>query len=107
MAKIKRKRQYDKNPVCNRKIRALMAMNGLRYGELAKKLFISQSTLSQWFMHEMKPWQREEVIKAIGEIVWERGFENEDEDKESIIRSYMDACVGNDMDVVSSEAVRS
>ena len=104
MAKVKRKRQYDKNPVCNRKIRALIAGFGLRYGEIADHIYISQSTLGQWFMHEMKDWQREAVIKAIAELVWEKEIENEEGEKErtreDFVRSVMDDPVGVCLDSV-------
>ena len=103
MAKAKRKRLYDKNPVCNRKIRALIAGFGLRYGEIAEHLFISQSTLAQWFQHEMKEWQRDEVVKAIAEMVWEKEIENEKEGeqtREDFIRGIMDNPVGCSLDSV-------
>ncbi len=106
MAKMKRERKYDKNPVCNLRLRALIAGCGLRYGEIAEKLYISQSTLSQWFQHEMKPWQREEVVKAIAQIIWERGYVgDESKNREDFIRDFMGDNLGSDMDLASAQTV--
>lgn len=108
MAKMKRERKYDKNPVCNLRLRALIAGCGLRYGEIAKEIYISQSTLSQWFQHEMKPWQRKEVVTAIAKIIWERGYvgdEDQDKGRETFIRDYVDSNLGSDMDGTSAQVV--
>lgn len=108
MAKKKTERKYDKNPMRNLRLRALIAGCGLRYGEIAKKIYISQSTLSQWFQHEMKPWQEEEVVKAIAQIIWERGYvgdEDQYKDRESFIRDYVDSNLGSDVDGASAQTV--
>ena len=106
MAKIKRERRYEKNPICNLRIRALIAGCGIRYGELAKKIYISQSTLSQWFAHEMKDWQREEVVKGIAQIVWERGYVSDEmQEREDFIRDFVDDNLGSDVGNAHAQVV--
>lgn len=106
MAKVKRKRQYEKNPVCNLRLRALIAGCGLRYGEIAKEIYISPSTLSQWFQHEMKPWQKEEVVKAIAKIIWERGYVgDENKEREDFIRDFVDDNMGSDVGNAHAQVV--
>ena len=96
--KKKTERKYDKNPICNLRLRALIAGCGIRYGELAKKMYISPSTLSQWFQHEMKPWQRKEVVKVIAQIIWERGYVNdESKNREDFIKDYMHTHLGGNL----------
>lgn len=106
MAKKKTERKYDKNPMRNLRLRALIAGCGLRYGEVAKKMYISQSTLSQWFQHEMKPWQEEEVVKAIAQIIWERGYVgDESKDREGFIRDCVGSYMGSGVDSPPAETV--
>lgn len=67
-------------------------------------MYVSQSTLGQWFQHEMKDWQRDEVVKAIAELIWEKEIENEDKESEQerqdFIRGIMDDPVGYSLDSV-------
>lgn len=70
--------KYHKRERKNLELRAWIMANGVEYKEIAKKIYVSQSTLSQWFQHDMQKWQRDEVIKAVKEIMLERGSRNEE-----------------------------
>lgn len=74
----KRTKRYHKRERKNLELRAWVMAQGITYKDIAKKIYISQSTLSQWFQSDMQPWQREEVIQAVKEIVIERGNRDEE-----------------------------
>lgn len=71
------KKKYDKHPVRNRDIRALVALSGVRYGDIAKEIHVSDSTLNQWLRVDLKEWQRKEIIEAIRTLV-NRGEQDEE-----------------------------
>jgi predicted XRE-type DNA-binding protein len=74
----KAKKRYHRRERKNLELRAWIMSNGVSYKEIAKRIYMSQSGLSQWFQNDMQKWQIDEVVQAVKEIVLERGMRDEE-----------------------------
>ena len=99
-------KKYRKWDVRNREIRALIAQYGIKYGEIAQEIHLSQSQLSQWMRNDLRDWQRQEILGAIVQIRLARGERHEEVNKtESDLRGYMGDSVERNMAVADAEVV--
>ena len=55
--------------MANSEIRDLIFIHRLRHYEVSGKLGISECTLSRWLRTEMTPARKEQVLRAVNELI--------------------------------------
>ena len=102
----KAKKRYHRRERKNLELRAWIMSNGVSYKEIANRIYMSQSGLSQWFQNDMQKWQIDEVVQAVKEIVLERGMRDEEvRNKESDGWSRLVSGMGNILGDVAEPTV--
>lgn len=64
----KKRRPYEKKPKRNLEIRAMIASEGIEYSEIAERIYVSRSTLSQWMSYDLSDEKRQMIVDAVNAI---------------------------------------